>query len=142
RARTAMIADRLKAARFGGCWIISLPPDASIADSSRENGIRLRLTTLVTAYVVQYALFVVSWWLLGRGILNDAIDRGWLLGWVLLLASLIPVRLVATWNQGAAVVAAGVWLRRRLLRGASRIARQTVRRQGIGQLFGLVIEAA
>jgi len=52
------------------------------------------------------------------------------------------VRLVATWNQGAAVVAAGVWLRRRLLRGASLFDRQELRRKGAGQLFGLVIEAA
>jgi ATP-binding cassette subfamily B protein len=40
------------------------------------------------------------------------------------------------------VVAAGVWLRRRLLRGASLIDRQELRRKGAGQLFGLVIEAA
>jgi ATP-binding cassette subfamily B protein len=75
-------------------------------------------------------------------VLNDTIDRGWLLGWFLLLASLIPVRLLGTWNQGAAVVAGGVWLRRRLLRGASLFDRQDLRRKGVGQLFGLVVEAA
>ena len=142
RARKAMMADRLRTARFRGCWLIGLPPAASITESSRENRLRFRLTALVGAYVTQYALFVMSWWLLGRGVLNDTVDRGWLLGWLLLLASLIPVRLVATWNQGTVVVAAGVWLRRRLLRGASLVARQEVRRKGVGQLFGLVIEAA
>jgi hypothetical protein len=59
------------------------------------------------------------------GVLNDTIDRGWLFGWLLLLVSLIPVRLIGTWNQGAALVAAGVWLRRRLLRGASLVDRQS-----------------
>src|SRR5207342_539255 len=43
---------------------------------------------------------------------------------------------------GAAVVAAGIWLRRRLLRGASLVDRQELRRKGVGQLFGLVVEAA
>jgi ATP-binding cassette, subfamily B, bacterial len=142
RARGAMIADRLKPARFRGCWLLRLPADASIRDTSKENGFGLRLALLVGAYVAQYVLFVLSWWLLGHAVLTDTVDRGALLGWLLLLASLVPVRLVATWNQGAAVVAAGVWLRRRLLRGASRIDRQELRRKGAGQLFGLVIEAA
>jgi ATP-binding cassette subfamily B protein len=142
RARNAMLADRLKTARFRGCWLIRLSPGASLGDAARENSLSGRLTMLVGAYVVQYALFVLSWWLLGNGILNDTVDRGWLLGWLLLLVSLIPVRLVCTWNQGAVVVAAGVWLRRRLLRGASLVDRQELRRKGVGQLFGLVVEAA
>jgi ATP-binding cassette subfamily B protein len=142
RARSAMMADRLKTARFRGCWLLRLPAGASIRDTSRENGLGLRLSMLAGSYVAQYVLFVLSWWLLGHAVLTDTVDRGALIGWLLLLASLVPVRLVATWNQGAAVVAAGVWLRRRLLRGASLIDRQELRRKGAGQLFGLVIEAA
>jgi ATP-binding cassette, subfamily B, bacterial len=142
RARAAMMADRLKSARFRGCWLLRLSPGAAIGAVVREQGLRLRLGMLTGAYVLQYLLFVLSWWLLGNAILNGTIERGWLLGWVLLLLSLIPVRLAATWNQGAVVVAAGTWLRRRLLRGASRIDRQSLKRKGVGQLFGVVIEAA
>jgi ATP-binding cassette subfamily B protein len=142
RARRALVADRLRSARFRGCWLLRLPPAAPVIDAVRENRLRLRLAVLLGAYVLQYGLFVLSWWLLGRGVLNDTVDRGWLLGWFLLLASLIPVRLLGTWNQGAAVVAGGVWLRRRLLRGASLFDRQELRRKGVGQLFGLVVEAA
>jgi ATP-binding cassette, subfamily B, bacterial len=142
RARSAMLADRLRSARFRGCWLLRLPPGAPVIEAVRENRLRVRLAILLGAYVLQYGLFVLSWWLLGRGVLNDTVDRGWLLGWFLLLASLIPVRLLGTWNQGAAVVAGGVWLRRRLLRGASLFDRQELRRKGVGQLFGLVVEAA
>ena len=142
RARSAMLADRLKTARFRGCWLVRLPPGAPVSDSARESRLRMRLAVLIGAYIAQYGLFVLSWWVLGRGVLNDTVDRGWLLGWLLLLASLVPVRLAGTWNQGAAVVAAGVWLRRRLLRGASLFDRQELRRKGVGQLFGLVVEAA
>ena len=142
RARQAILSDRLKAARFRGCWLLRLSPGASIREAVRENRMAVRLAMLISAYVAQYVLFVLSWWLLGNGVLNDTVDRGWLLGWLLLLASLLPMRLVGTWNQGTAVVAAGVWLRRRLLRGASLVDRQELRRKGIGQLFGLVVEAA
>jgi ATP-binding cassette subfamily B protein len=142
RARQGMIADRLKTARFRGCWVIRLSPGAPVAQSLGETGLRRRLGLLAAAYFAQYALFVLSWLILGRGILQDTVDQGWVFGWLLLLASLIPVRLIVTWQQGAAAVAAGVWLRRRLLRGASRIDRQDLRHKGAGQLFGLVIEAA
>jgi ATP-binding cassette, subfamily B, bacterial len=142
RARNAILADRLRAARFRGCWLIRLSPSASMSAAAHESRLGMRLSMLVGAYLVQYVLFVLSWWLLGNGVLNDTVERGWLLGWLLLLASLIPVRLVSTWNQGAAVVAAGVWLRRRLLRGGALVDRQELRRKGVGQLFGLVIEAA
>jgi ATP-binding cassette subfamily B protein len=83
----------------------------------------------------------VSWWVLGRGLLDGTIDTGWLWAWGLLLVSLIPFRLVASRMQGMVAVSAGAWLRRRLLRGAMRIDRQDVRRHGPGQFFGLVIEA-
>jgi ATP-binding cassette subfamily B protein len=142
RARRAMIADRLQAARFRGCWLVHLPPGARVAHEAREAGLPRRLTILVGAYFSQYVLFVLSWWLLGRGVLNGTVDRGWLLGWLLLLASLIPLRLVGTWNQGVAAISIGAWIRRRLLRGAFMVDRQELRQKGAGQLFGLVIEAA
>jgi ATP-binding cassette subfamily B protein len=142
RARAAMIADRLKSVRFRGCWLLRLPPGGRLMDEAREAHFPRRLTALVGAHVSQYGMFILSWWLLGRGILSGTVDRGWLLGWLLLLASLIPLRLVATWNQGVAAVSIGAWLRRRLLRGAFMADRQEIRQKGGGQLFGLVMEAA
>ncbi len=142
RARARMIADRLQSARFRGCWLVHLPPGASVAHGLSEAGVVRRLALLVLAYSAQYGLFVLSWWLLGRAILDGTVDRGWLLGWVLLLVSLVPLRLAATWSQGRAAISLGAWLRRRLLRGAFNIKRQDVRRKGAGQLFGLVVESA
>ena len=142
RARAAMIAERLNAARFRGCWLLRLPAGARVRDEAREVGLPRRVAVLVSAHLIQYVLFVLSWWLLGRGALNGTIDRGWLLGWMLLLVSLVPFRLLTTWAEGLIAVAAGASLRRRLLRGALRIDRQEVRRKGAGQLFGLVVEAA
>lgn len=142
RARAAMLADRLANARFRGCWLVRLPPGARVAEEAREAGITRRLVTLGTAHVAQYALFLLSWWLLGRGVLSGTIDRGWLLGWLLLIASLIPLRLMTTWNQGVVTAAIGAWLRRRLLRGAFRVDRQELRQKGGGQLFGLSVEAS
>jgi ATP-binding cassette, subfamily B, bacterial len=142
RAREAMLADRLKNARFRGCWLVQLPPGAAIGLEAQRVRLPRRLAVLVASYVAQYVLFVSSWWLLGRAVLTGTVDRGWLWGWTLLLLSLIPIRLWGTWNQGLAAVSVGAWLRRRLLRGAFRIDRQELRHKGAGQLFGLVTESA
>jgi ATP-binding cassette subfamily B protein len=142
RARTKLMADRLQSVRFRGCWIVRLPPGAALADQAGALGLVRRGVVLLATYLAQYALFVLSWWLLGRAVLNGTLDRGWLLGWVLLLLTLIPLRLTATWTQGFTSISVAAALRRRLLRGAFRIDRQIIRSTGIGQLFGLVVEAS
>jgi ATP-binding cassette subfamily B protein len=109
--------------------------------TAAEAGVLRGMTMLTAAHFVQSVLFVFSWWLLGHGLLNGTIDRGWLLGWVLLLISLIPFRLVTSWMQGLVAVGVGASLRRRLLRGALRVEGQSVRQKGAGQFFGLVAEA-
>src|SRR4029078_3849869 len=68
RARKAMMAERLKTARFRGCWLVRLPPSASIRDTSPENRLGLRLSMLVGSYVAQYVLFGCSLWVVCRSI--------------------------------------------------------------------------
>ncbi len=142
RARARMISDRLRMTRFRGCWLMRLPPGSPLVLEANESRVPRRVTALVAAYAAQYILFVCSWWLLGRAVLDGTVNRGWLLGWLLLLGSLVPLRLAVTWTQGVLTVSIGAWLRRRLLRGAFSIDRQEIRRKGIGQLFALVVEAA
>lgn len=142
RARRALVADRLKAARFRGAWTLRVPAGAPIREEVSELGVRSRIIGLSAAHLLQYLLFILSWWLLGRGVLNGHLDAGWLTGWSLLLVSLIPLRLLTTWLQGAVAVTAGAWLRRRLLRGSLRVEREQIRRQGAGQFFGLLVESA
>jgi ATP-binding cassette subfamily B protein len=140
RARAALIGERMKAVRFRSGWLVRLPPGSELRAESRELRFGRHVATLLGAHSVQYFLFVLSWWLLGRGVLDGTFDRGWLIGWTLLLLSMIPCRLLATWSQGLVTTSAGAWLRRRLLRGALRVPREDLRRKGAGQLFGMAIE--
>ncbi len=142
RARRALLDARLKSARFRGCWAVGLPPGAPIRAHVMDTRLVQRIAGLALAQIAQYALFVLSWWLLGRGVLQGTVDRGWILGWLLLLVSLIPLRLLVTWLQGTTAIAAGAWLRRRLLRGVFRIDRQELRRKGAGGWFSAIVESA
>jgi ATP-binding cassette subfamily B protein len=142
RARAAILREQLVTTRFGGCWFFRAPMQGGLGSAAREAGLLRGVTMLAATHFIQSVLFVLSWWLLGRGLLNGTIDHGWLLGWVLLLLSLIPFRLLTSWMQGLIAITAGASLRRRLLRGALRVESQSVREKGAGQFFGLVAEAS
>jgi ATP-binding cassette subfamily B protein len=142
RTRAALLRERFASIRFRGCWMLRLPASAGVCAHAREARLPLRLALVVAAHLAQYTLWLISWWLLGRGALTGTIDAGWLAGWVLLLASLVPFRLLETWTEGLTRMAVGASLRRRLLRGALRIDPQHVRRQGVGQLFSLVVDGS
>lgn len=142
RSRTldVLLSDRLAEAHVGGYWLVRPRPQAGLARAAQDAGLLRGLTMLACAHSVQALLFVASWWLLGRGLLQGRLDRGWLLGWVLLLLSLIPFRLAASWTQGLLAVTAGASLRRRLLQGALRIDPQQIRSMGAGRFFGVIAE--
>jgi ATP-binding cassette, subfamily B, bacterial len=140
RVRAALIDDHLSRIVIRNCWLLHLPQAAGLRAAAREAGLPRQILLLTVAHAAQAVLFVASWWLLGRGLLDGTIDRGWLFGWVLLLLSLIPFRLLTSWTQGAAAVRAGAALRQRLLRGALRMNGQDVREQGAGAFYSLVAE--
>jgi ATP-binding cassette subfamily B protein len=100
-----------------------------------------RLLELVVAHGVQYLLWLLSWWMVGRAALEGRLDRGWLLAWALLLVTLVPFQVLVTWLQGRLAIGAGALLKRRLLAGALRLEPEEVRNQGAGQHLGRVMES-
>jgi ATP-binding cassette subfamily B protein len=104
-----------------------------------------RLARLVglfaAAYALDYALFVLSWWLLGRAVLTTPIDSGLLWSWALALASMLPFRVLSTWSAGAVAATAGELLKRRLLQGAMLLAPDELRADGAGRHLARVFES-
>ncbi len=142
KARAGLVAHKLESVRFRGSWRIRRPVGGGWIADVRHSGVARAVTALTAAYVLQYGLFLSSWWVLAQSVIRGTIDRGWLAGWFLLLLSLIPLRLIVTWSQGIAVTVGAASLRRRLLRGALRLHRDEVRSHGAGHLFGIVLEGA
>jgi ATP-binding cassette subfamily B protein len=141
RARQAILGERLSAERLGGCWLLRLPAGASFWQQLRHARLPHRLLVLLGVHAVQYGLWLLSWWVVGQGALQERLDGGWLAAWALLLLTLVPLRLLVTWLQGWCAVHAGGLLKRRLLAGALRLAPEEIRQQGAGQLLGRVIES-
>ena len=141
RARAAILRERLGSTPIGGGWLLRLPPGASLWHQARQARLPSRLLAFVSGHAVQYLLWLLAWWMIGQGALQGRLDPGWLLAWALLLVTLVPFRLLATWSQGRLAIGAGGLLKQRLLYGALRLAPEEMRHQGAGQLLGRVLEA-
>lgn len=141
RARTALLRQRLSTTRIGDGWLLRLRPGASFWRQVQLARLPGRLLGLVAAHVLHYALWLLSWWMVGRAALEGRLDRGWLVAWALLLVTLVPFQLLVTWLQGRLAIGAGALLKGRLLAGALRLEPDELRHQGAGQLLGRVIES-
>jgi ATP-binding cassette subfamily B protein len=68
-------------------------------------------------------------------------DWGWLVAWLLLLLTMVPWRLLAGWNEAKFALDIGRLVKARLLAGALALPPDVVKRSGVGQLIGQVMES-
>lgn len=122
-------------------WVLRLPPEARFSRQLAKAGLLRPALLLVIAHAAQYALYLLSWWAIGMGLLQGRLSVGWLVAWAGLLVTTIPLRMMATWYQGRLAVGAGTLLKRRLLHGAMRMDADIVRHEGVGGLLGRSMEA-
>jgi ATP-binding cassette subfamily B protein len=141
RARHAILRERLSAKRIRGIWLLRLPPSANFWEQLRHAHIPRRLLTLAGAHALQYAVWILAWFVVGSNALRGGADRGWLLPWSLLLLTLVPLRVLITRLQGWAAIGAGTLLKQRLFFGSLRLEPDSLRHQGAGQLLGRVLES-
>lgn len=140
-ARSSILHQRLSAVRLQGGWLLRPAADAPIWRHVRQARLGRYLVLFAAAHFLQYLLWLASWYLVGKGALSGTLDPAWLLGWVLLLMTLVPLRMLVVWAQGRFSVGAGTLLKQQLLYGALRVDPDGIRDQGVGQLLGRVIEA-
>ncbi len=140
KARAALLRERLHD-DWILVWQLRARPGARFWSQMRANGLPVRLALLAGAHVVEYGLWLTAWWVIGQTALAGRLDPGWLFAWVLLLATMVPFRVLSTWSQGVLAVGCGGLLRQRLLAGAMKLDPERIRHEGAGQLLGRVLEA-
>ena len=141
RARQALVDERLRGCSSGECWLLRPSPGAPFSLHLRRLAVPRYALALVLARLVQVALLLGSWWVLGAGVLAGHLGLGSQLAWALMLLSAIPCDLLARWFQAQLSLRVGAALKRRLMAGVLRLSPDSIRHQGAGQLLGRVIES-
>lgn len=141
KAKQAVLRQRLQAVTPATGWQLVLSPGVSFWQQMWREGLPGRLSAFLIVHAVQYALFLLSWWLIGRMVLQGGLSGALLLAWALLLLLLIPLRLLVNGMQASVAIRAGWLLQRRLLYGAMSLQPDEIRHLGVGQLMGGVFES-
>lgn len=141
RAIDAILHERLGGASIPGCWLLRASAKSALRQQIRESGLLPEAAKFVTAHVADVLFLIAIWWLIGRAILQGRLDYGWLAAWTLLLITRIPLGLLIVYFQGRVALTAGTIVKRRLLAGSLSLRPEEVRRKGVGQLLGQVIES-
>lgn len=141
RADAALLAQFLASTVVLHGWLVRLPPAAPFVTQLRAARLFRVVGALVAAHAAGYALFLLSWWAIGKAVLQGHLAPGWLWGWALLLLCTVPLVMMSTWCQGKLALGIGLLLRRRLLAGALALPPDMLDRDGIGRLLGRTIEA-
>src|SRR5262249_17328484 len=129
RASTILLRERLRDARVSGIWLVGVPPTGNPWRVAKRARLHRKLWTLAGAHALQYGLWLLSWWMVGLGILEGRVDTGWFAAWALLLFTLIPFRLISTWLAGTLAIGAGGLLKQRLLVGVLKLEPDEIRHQ-------------
>jgi len=141
KARQVILRERLSDTWIGSCWLIRLPLTQSLWKHARAAKLPSRFALFLASYVIYYFLWIISWWLVGKGALQGRIDIGWMQAWLLILLTLIPLQMLSKWLEGVAATGIGVLLKQKLLHGALQLNPDEIRHQGAGQLFSRVAAA-
>ncbi len=139
-ARAALVAERLRAQTFAGCWLVRPSPGASFWAQASSEGLGRRSAAIVAMHLGLVAASIAGWTILGTAALQGTLQTGWAIAWGLVLATFVAIYVVQAWLRGRLAVDFGRLLKRRLLRGAMRIDDELVRREGAGQLVGRALE--
>ena len=137
----ALLLEVAGDAEAADVWHVGPDPGGRFAWQLRRSGTIRQSAWLLVLHAVQFTLWIASWVLIGRGALEGRTEWGWLTGWALLIATMVPLQLWTSWLQGALALGVGRLLKERLLVGAMRLEPDEIRHQGSGQLLGRVLES-
>jgi ATP-binding cassette subfamily B protein len=137
----AILREQLGPVRIQAGWLLRLPPGASLWQQFRHNNVYKPVFILLSLYFVQQVLAIASWFVIGRGIFQGHFDWAWLMAWVILLFSTIPVQIIVSDAQSELSMSAGAIFKQRLLYGTLKLEPEEIRHQGMGQFLGRVMES-
>ena len=140
-AQRAILLEQLGNTRIQGGWLLRLSPGSTMWKQFRNAHLLGPLLALFGLFFAQQVLFIISWWVIGRGVFQGHFDLGWISAWAILLFATIPLQLMVNDTQGSLSIGAGAVFKQRLIYGALKLEPEEIRHQGMGQFLGRVMES-
>ncbi|EPX61713.1 hypothetical protein D187_010332 [Cystobacter fuscus DSM 2262] len=141
RVRRVLMTERLGVVRVVRAILLRDTVRSAWWGLVHRSPVPLRLASFLTAHAAEYALLLLSWFTIGRALLEDRLTAGAVVTWGLLLLTTVPVRMLVTDLGGRLMLEAGLLFKRRILEGGLRLLTDEIRTQGAGQMLGRVMEA-
>lgn len=141
KATRALINSWLGAEIIPMGWLLRASPSSNLGVQIRQSRIIPEVVGWLAAYALQDGLFLLSWWLIGRVVMDGQTDPGWVWAWALLLISIVPFQLASGWAQSQFSQGVSVLFKQRLLFGALRLNPDHIRQMGTGQMLERVNES-
>ena len=136
-----LIGERVGERTVGRLVTVRPSSTSRWVDQLRAAGALPQLAGFVAAHLASFGLLLLAWWWVGRALFEGMVDPGFVVGWPIVLAAIVPARMVAHWCSGLLSVSLATVFRQRLLLGAMRLDPQQARRLGVGRVVGNVIES-
>jgi ATP-binding cassette subfamily B protein len=141
RVRSAMLREQLAQWQVERIWVLRLAPSASFWKQLSRIGIFRKMAGMMGIFAAAYVAEITGWVLIGSAALGGTFDPGLFIAWLLLMATMIPLGTLGGWWSATLALDAGRLLKARLLAGALRMPADSIKRQGVGQLLGRVVES-
>ena len=141
RLKSALESEVFGDSPLRTAWIVRAAASSAISNAFRVERVWMRVAFLALAYLCQYAMFLGSWWLIGRASLVGFQSQSWLLLLALLLLGMIPLRMFVTRAQGVIATDVGAILKRKILDSATRAEFSESRREGFGKLVARALDS-
>ncbi|MEY2935852.1 MAG: hypothetical protein RL033_6601 [Pseudomonadota bacterium] len=138
-ARERLLLQRLGQKELRTSWIVR--PLRTARASVLWGNAPWLLAGILINHLVLSLVIAGSFWILGRAALQAHLEAGWFQGWIALLASSVPLRLLEVWCQGSFALRMGGLLKQQLLAGVLALTPDEVRTDGVGRHFGRVAES-
>jgi hypothetical protein len=142
---TRPIAEYVARLRGERAHANAFEPDLSVhapfMQQLRASGLPRRAAGLVAAHAAATLLLLASWVLIGSGLLEGRLDRGWLIGWAVTLATAVPLWTLARRFEGVIAIGLGALIKRRVLAGALAGDVDGARGRGMGRTLSEMLEA-
>lgn len=140
KAKRALITEQMRDQRFGGCWLLKVAPHAALWQHLRYHHLPRYLLLLVGLTLVQQLLFIISWRYIGAGVFQTGFTTDGLTAWALILLTIIPLGLLATWAQINVTLNLSRFARTQMLQGILNLNPSAIRHLGAGQFLARVMQ--